>query len=46
MIKQFLKLLKLVLLPYHNIKGSTYAFLDKVFIRFSIPTKIFIDQGM
>ncbi len=26
MIEQFLKLLKLVPLPYHNIKWSTYAF--------------------
>lgn len=42
MIKKFLKLP----LPYHNINGSTCAFLDQVFIRFNIPTKIFIDQGM
>jgi hypothetical protein len=46
MTEHFSKWLELVPLPNRNIEGSTYAFLDKMFNRFGVLAKVFIDQGM
>ncbi len=40
----FLKWLKLVSLLDYGSKGITYDFLNMVFIKFGIPSKIFIDH--
>ncbi len=29
----------------HSNEGATYAFLDKMFIRFSVPVEVLIDQS-
>jgi len=44
MIGHFLKWLKLVSLLEYGSEGITYDFLDMVFIKFDIPSKIFIDH--
>jgi hypothetical protein len=46
MIEHFSKWLELVPLPNHNSEGAPYAFLDKMFSRFSAPTKVLTDQDM
>jgi len=43
---KWLELVPLVPLPDHSSEGATYAFLDKVFIKFSVPIELFINQGI
>jgi hypothetical protein len=45
MIENFSKWLELVLLLDNNSEGITYAFLNMVFGRFGIPTKVLTDQS-
>jgi hypothetical protein len=46
MIEHFFKWLELVPLPNHNSEGATYAFMDIMFSRLDVPTKVFTNQGM
>jgi len=43
MIKHFSKWLKLVPLPNCNSEGTAYAFLNKMFNKFGVSTKVFAD---
>jgi hypothetical protein len=45
MIKHFSNWLESVPLLDHSNEGATYAFLDKMFIRFSVPVEVLIDQS-
>jgi hypothetical protein len=45
MVKHFSKWLELVPLPNYSSGGTTYAFLNKMFNQFGIPTKVFTNQG-
>jgi hypothetical protein len=45
MIKHFFEWLELVPLPNCNNEGATYAFLDKMFNKFSALAKVCIDQS-
>jgi hypothetical protein len=44
-VKHFSKWLELVPLPNYSSGGTTYAFLDRKFNQFGIPTKTFTTQG-
>jgi hypothetical protein len=46
MFEHFSKWLEFVPLLDCNIEGATYAFLDGVFSRFGVPTKVFTGQGI
>jgi len=45
MIEHFSKWLELVPLPNHSSEGDAYAFLNIVFSKFGVPTKVVTDQG-
>jgi hypothetical protein len=46
MIERFFKWLELVSLPNHSNERVAYAFLDRVFRKFSAPTKVFTNHGI
>jgi hypothetical protein len=45
MVEHFSKWLELVPLPDRNSEGTTYTFLDMVFSRFGVPSKVLTNQG-
>jgi hypothetical protein len=44
MTKHFSKWLEVVPLPNCNNEGTTYAFLDRMFSKFGVPTKVLTNQ--